>query len=143
MHDQHEQEVKCRDAAKNFFNSPFWRDFSNVLRDLYNYAKHHGWGGIWRELVNSFDPQGEANAIKLLNLTSNASQEEITSRYKSLARQWHPDRHKLPDDKRRAQEKFMEIQQAYEVLSTIKNQRLRKNKQERDNPIVFGSNEEL
>lgn len=133
--DRDEQETKCRDAARNFFQSPIWKEFSTVFGDLWRYAQHHGWSGIWRELVDAMDPQGEVNAIKTLNLKSTATQEEITVQYKKLARQWHPDRHKLDEDKKAAQEKFIEIQQAYEILSRIKDKRMRRNRRERDNPI--------
>jgi DnaJ family protein C protein 22 len=139
--DRDDQEIKCRDAAKNFFSSPFWKEFSIVLTDLWRYAQHHGWSGLWRELVNALDPQGEGNALKTLSLPPNASQEEITIQYKKLARQWHPDRHKLEDAKKAAQEKFIEIQQAYETLSKIKDKRLRRNRRERDNPTGPSSRE--
>ena len=39
-------------------------------------------------------------------------------RYRELSKQWHPD--KVKEDKEAAQERFVEIQQAYENLSKIK-----------------------
>lgn len=97
---------------------------------------------MWREFVQAMDPQGENNAIKLLNLTHSASQDEITRTYKRMARQWHPDRHKDPEEKKAAQETFIQIQQAYELLSRIKNQRAKRNRRERDNPNHFQSKHE-
>lgn len=135
--DQYDQEIKCKEAAIHFFNSPFWRDFQNVMKDIWNYYQHYGWTGIWKEIITNLDPQGESNAMKILELPDTASQEEITARYKKLARQWHPDRHKDPAEKAIAQDKFMEIQKAYEVLSKMKNQRLRRNQRERENPDKF------
>ncbi|KAI1291904.1 DnaJ -like protein subfamily C member 22 [Halotydeus destructor] len=129
--DQNDEEIKCRDAAKNFMNSPVWKDVTGVMRDLYNYALHHGWRGIWTEIVNAFDPQGETNAMRVLNLPPEATQEQITATYKKLARQWHPDRHKTEEAKKQAQETFIQIQQAYETLSRIKHKRIRMNKRER------------
>ncbi|XP_013782612.1 dnaJ homolog subfamily C member 22-like [Limulus polyphemus] len=132
--DQSGDEIKCRDAAKNFFTSPMWQEFKSVMKDIYVFAQYNGWKEIWHQLIQAFDPQGEVNALKVLNLDSSATQEEITAHYRKLSRQWHPDRHKDPGKKQVAQEKFIEIQRAYEVLSQIKSKRLTRNKKERDNP---------
>ncbi|MCX7654609.1 MAG: molecular chaperone DnaJ [Fervidobacterium sp.] len=53
---------------------------------------------------------------EILGVPRNASDEEIKAAYKKLIKEWHPDKH--PDDKKRiAEQKFKEIQEAYEVLS--------------------------
>lgn len=51
---------------------------------------------------------------KILGVDRNATQEEIKKAYRKLARQYHPDMN--PGDKA-AEEKFKEINEAYEVLS--------------------------
>ena len=48
-----------------------------------------------------------------LGVTRGAKDEEIKKAYRKLARRYHPDVN--PNDKR-AEEKFKEIQEAYEVL---------------------------
>lgn len=50
---------------------------------------------------------------KILGVGKSASQDEIKKKYRKLAKKYHPDLH--PDDKD-AQEKFKEINEAYEVL---------------------------
>ncbi len=50
---------------------------------------------------------------KILGVAKNATEKEIKSTYRQLARQFHPDRN--PGDKA-AEEKFKEINEAYEVL---------------------------
>jgi DnaJ family protein C protein 22 len=45
-----------------------------------------------------------------------------------LSREFHPDKVKDESLRRAAQEKFMEIQQAYEVLSKMKSKRRSRNK---------------
>lgn len=84
---------------------------------------------IWKQVIDLSDVNGEQNAYKILGLSPTASQSEITSRWRSLSREWHPDKVKDPAHQGEAQEKFMEIQQAYEILSNIKTKRKRRNKQ--------------
>jgi molecular chaperone DnaJ len=51
---------------------------------------------------------------EVLGVSKSASQDEIKKAYRELARKWHPDRN--PDDAQ-AEERFKEIQQAYDALS--------------------------
>jgi len=52
---------------------------------------------------------------EILGVPKNATQEEIKKAYKRLALKYHPDRN--PHNKEEAAKKFMEISEAYEVLS--------------------------
>lgn len=125
--DKQGERIKLRDAAKNFLNSPMFLKFKENLRFIYNDAQENGWSIAWENFVELLDPLGEIHALKVLGLPKRATQEEITSAYRKLAKEWHPDRHGL-DRQAEAQEKFMKIQEAYEKLSVIKNRRQNKNK---------------
>jgi molecular chaperone DnaJ len=57
---------------------------------------------------------------KVLEVSKDAPQEEIRRSYRRLARKYHPDAN--PGDKR-AEERFKEVQHAYEVLSTPEKRR--------------------
>jgi len=56
----------------------------------------------------------------ILGVDRNASEDEIKKAYRKLAKEYHPDHH--PDDKR-AEEKFKEINEAYQVLSDTEKRR--------------------
>jgi DnaJ-class molecular chaperone len=51
----------------------------------------------------------------VLGVPKGATQKEIKAAYRKLARKWHPDANR--DDPAAAEEKFKELQEAYEVLS--------------------------
>ncbi len=53
---------------------------------------------------------------EVLGVTKNASKDDIKKAFRTLAMKYHPDRNKEPD----AEEKFKEINEAYEVLSDDK-----------------------
>lgn len=53
---------------------------------------------------------------EILGVEKSASEAEIKSAYRKLALKWHPDKH-TGDDKKDAEEKFKEINEAYQVLS--------------------------
>jgi DnaJ-class molecular chaperone len=54
------------------------------------------------------------NYYDVLGVEKNAPEKDIKSAYRKLARKWHPDAN--PTSARQAEEKFKEIQEAYEVL---------------------------
>ena len=58
---------------------------------------------------------------KLLEVSRNASPEEIQKAYRRLARKYHPDLN--PDDKS-AQQRFKDVQNAYDVLNDPEKRRL-------------------
>jgi curved DNA-binding protein CbpA len=64
--------------------------------------------------------QATKNLYELLGLSKGASQEDIRREHRKLARKYHPDAN--PDDPQ-AEERFKEVQRAYEVLSDPKQRR--------------------
>lgn len=56
---------------------------------------------------------GATDLYRVLGVSRSAGTKEIKTAYKRLAKHWHPDKNKSPE----AQEKIMQLNQAYEVLS--------------------------
>merc|ERR1719195_1905145 len=114
--------IKLRDAVGNFVKS-------EAVQEFWRNMQHHGWWSTWSQLVDSLDPFGERNALKVMELEKGASQEEIRSRYRELTKQFHPDKVQgTAQEKEAAHEKFVQIQQAYEKLSHLKKSRAKANK---------------
>ena len=61
-----------------------------------------------------FDP------YRTLGVGRRASTQEIRKEYKRLAKEWHPDKNKSPE----AENKFIEISKAYELLSDSERRRM-------------------
>jgi curved DNA-binding protein len=57
---------------------------------------------------------------EILNVPREASSEDIKKAFRKLARQYHPD---VAKDKKAAEEKFKEINEAYEVLGDLENRK--------------------
>ena len=57
---------------------------------------------------------------------SNPTPEEIQSQCRKLARKWHPDKYKKEEEKVTAQEKFIEVQKACDILDKIRQRRTEK-----------------
>ncbi len=55
---------------------------------------------------------------QILEVSETATDEEIDAAYKRMAREWHPDKH--PDNPQQAQQKFIEIKEAYEAIKKIR-----------------------
>lgn len=63
--------------------------------------------------------QNKEDYYKVLGVSKNATEEEISKAYKKLALKYHPDRQhgKTDEEKKIAEDKFKECSEAYEVLS--------------------------
>jgi curved DNA-binding protein CbpA len=80
----------------------------------FNAKEHTDWGGY-------YDPQnvfcGKYDCYAILGFDyenyGQPDRKEITQRYRSLSREWHPDKNKKKD----AKERFVKIARAYEVLT--------------------------
>lgn len=65
-------------------------------------------------------PGASKDPYKILGVARQASQQDIRKAYKKAAVEWHPDKSKNPE----AETKFVEIKQAYELLSDPERRRV-------------------
>jgi len=63
------------------------------------------------------------NAYKILDITSNATNEEVKKAYRVMAKKYHPDKIQSQDPTmiKGAKEKFQEVQKAYETIQNERN----------------------
>ena len=68
-------------------------------------------------------PNALAKAYAILGLQPNASAEEVKQAYRNMAKKYHPDRVITEDAaiKKGAEEKFKQVQEAYELISKFQN----------------------
>lgn len=125
-------EVPIQEAIQNFLNSPWWTDLKDTWDETLRFAKHNGWAETWKQIVDQLDVGGEQNAYKVLGLSMTATQAEVKTKWRRMSLENHPDKIKDDSLRKAAEQRFMEIQQAYEVLSKTKNKRRQKNKQFND-----------
>ncbi|MCR4657653.1 MAG: J domain-containing protein [Lachnospiraceae bacterium] len=60
------------------------------------------------------------NPYKVLGVSENATEEEIKKAYRTLSRRYHPDANINNPNKAQAEEKFKEVQQAYELIMDMR-----------------------
>ncbi|XP_062314505.1 dnaJ homolog subfamily C member 22 [Osmerus eperlanus] len=71
------------------------------------------WKKVLEILLKEYSHQ-EREALRVLSLTEEASLEDITHSYREQVKVWHPDHN--PSQAAQAEEMFLKIQEAYEIL---------------------------
>ena len=59
---------------------------------------------------------------EILGVSKTATDDELKKAYRKMAKKWHPDAN--PDNKKEAEKKFKEVNEAYEVLSDSQKRRM-------------------
>lgn len=125
--DYNGEKISISEAVENFFKSPAWKDFRKSVGLLYEFCQQHGWEHCYNEFLKQVDPSGERNAYEVLELDNGASEEEIRSQCRKALRKWHPDKARSEEEKKIVAEKFMEVQQACELLDKMRKRRNERN----------------
>ena len=108
--------VTISKALHNFYNSPAWSQMKVALWDTIIMYLEGNWDEASETLLRVSDLSGAERALSVLGLSRDANDATIKAQYKKLAREWHPDKYQ-GEDKEAASNKFIEIQQAYTLLT--------------------------
>ncbi|MCG2461597.1 molecular chaperone DjiA [Flavobacteriaceae bacterium F89] len=93
------------------------------IKEIAGYLRvgHHDFESIMAMFVKSAD-----NAYKILEIEKTATDDEVKSAYRTMAKKYHPDRVNTQDEaiKQGAEEKFKEVQKAYEEIQAERGRNL-------------------
>jgi DnaJ family protein C protein 22 len=128
------QSIRFKDAVHHALNSPFVRNMGDVLWRLITEGPTLGWQETWKKAFETMDLAGEGHACERLTLPAGCLEDFSTVKrtYRSLALEFHPDKQagNSAEVRRVAEERFREVQEAYEHLSKLHNMEKQKKRDE-------------
>ncbi len=88
------------------------------VKEIYTIAGYLGISSRDYESIKAMFYNSSDNAYKVLEISKNATEEEIKKAYRKMAKKYHPDRviHLGKEHQKGAEEKFRQVQKAYEQL---------------------------
>ncbi|KAI1706753.1 dnaJ domain-containing protein [Ditylenchus destructor] len=95
--------------------------YDRAIEDFQQAAKAHDDSRRAKEALNRAQKLAKQakkkDYYKILGLRRNADKRDVMKAYRKLAQKWHPDNFQDDDEKKRAQDKFIDIANAKEVLT--------------------------
>ncbi|KAH8291735.1 hypothetical protein KR018_012631, partial [Drosophila ironensis] len=129
------KDIPVREALRDFWKTDWWPEWKTKLYDTYINCQRDGWFQTIKELLESEDDlEKDGDACKVLGVSTTASQAELTAAYRKLCKKFHPDKFKDAEQRAKAHQRFMGIQEAFNLLSKTKSSRRRRNKRYHDDP---------
>ncbi|TPX45885.1 hypothetical protein SeMB42_g02493 [Synchytrium endobioticum] len=120
--------TRSSDPSDPYANTNSHRESSTTPESAYHHHHHHD--PTARDTNDQHDDDDDdndnddqntqsstPNYYAVLNLSKQATEEDIKNSYRRLGLLYHPDKHQTPQDKAIASESFQSIQRAYDVLS--------------------------
>jgi DnaJ like chaperone protein len=90
----------------------------NEVRQIYTISGYLGISSKDFESIKAMFYNSAENAYKILEINKTASVDDIKAAYRKMAKKYHPDKvaHLGPEHQKGAEEKFRQVQEAYEQL---------------------------
>lgn len=121
--------TRVKESIDQIRNSPVWAQIKQnawiKCTNGYTTIKEEGFSTWWQEVVGALDVDGRRRAYVDLELSEDATQEEIKASARKLQKKYHPDR--CTEDKDVCIERFQAVQNAYEVLHDKASKKKEKN----------------
>jgi DnaJ like chaperone protein len=88
------------------------------IRQIYTISGYMGISSRDFESIKAMFYNSRENAYKILEVSKNATDDEIKKAYRRMAKKYHPDKvgHLGKEHQKGAEEKFKQVQQAYETI---------------------------
>ena len=88
------------------------------IRQIYTISGYMGISSRDFESIKAMFYNSRENAYKILEISKNATDEEVKKAYRRMAKKYHPDKvaHLGKEHQEGAEEKFRQVQQAYETI---------------------------
>ncbi|KAI6173247.1 Tetratricopeptide repeat protein [Aphelenchoides besseyi] len=119
--DPNDLEVLCDRAEAYILNEQFDKGAFLAVEDYQKAVNAHEDSRKAKEGLNKaqklLKQSQKKDYYKILGVRRNANKREIMKAYRKLAQKWHPDNFQSDEEKQRAQEKFIDIANAKEVLT--------------------------
>lgn len=112
-----DERMKFSEVLHNVIDSPGFQEFLKTIQTFMDRVEHVGWEQAFDEILEELDVDGEIKAYRELGLKQGATLEEVRHAHRRLVLQYHPD--KNPDGGQAVQDKFVQVQQAYETLQRV------------------------
>jgi len=88
------------------------------IRQIYTISGYMGISSRDFESIKAMFYNSRENAYKILEISKNATDDEVKKAYRRMAKKYHPDKleHLGKEHQKGAEEKFRQVQQAYETI---------------------------
>lgn len=108
----------------NVLESDGWREFGSLCEQLWAQIENRGWNDLLNEILKEMDVGGDDRAASVLGVDLNdesLTESQLRKVRNKLALKYHPDRclGMTPDEQKVAEEKYRQIQEAYEKCVKI------------------------
>lgn len=115
------ENVPVHVALKNALNSELWQEVKRHAVNVWTEVRHNGLYYTYTQLLDSLEIGAEARALDALGLPTGSTQQQISSMFRKLSKEFHPDKVKgTAAEKKAAQDVYLKFSVAYEKLNQLR-----------------------